>query len=77
MILINLELCPLYCKKAHFNFFCNFLYDVTLNKADISEHIKTVVNSNVEIIGKSEDWAELCFLQNLNIKWKNSHLIVV
>ena len=48
--------------------------DVTLTNQDALEHIKTIVTNNVRIIRKSENWAELCFLENLNIKWKNPSL---
>ena len=44
--------------------------NITLTNQDILEHIITTVTNNVRIIGKIENWAELCFLESLNIKWK-------
>ena len=44
--------------------------DVTLTNQDILEHIRTTVTNNMRIIGKAENWAELCFLESLIIKWK-------
>ena len=44
--------------------------DVTLTNQDILGHIRTTVTDNMRIIGKSENWAELYFLESLNIKWK-------
>ena len=43
--------------------------DVNLTNQDILGHIRTTVTDNMRIIGKSENWAELCFLESLNIKW--------
>ena len=48
--------------------------DVTLTNQDILGHIRTTVTDNMRIIGKSENWAELCFLKSLNIKWKKLSL---
>ena len=48
--------------------------DVTLTNQDILGHIRTTVTDNMRIIGKSENWAELCFLESLNIKWKKPSL---
>ena len=44
-----------------------YIYD-----QDILGHIRTTVTDNMRIIGKSDNWAELCFLESLNIKWKNT-----
>ena len=48
--------------------------DVTLTNQDILGHIRTKVTDNMRIISKSENWAELCFLESLNIKWKKPSL---
>ena len=48
--------------------------DVTLTNQDILEHIRTAVTNNVRIIGKTDNWTELCFLESLNIKWKKPSL---
>ena len=48
--------------------------EVTLTNQDMLKHIRTAVISNVRITGKAENWAELCFSENLNIKWKKSLL---
>ena len=48
--------------------------DVTLKNQDILGHIRKTVTDNMRIIGKSENWAELCFLESLNIKWKKLSL---
>ena len=42
--------------------------DETLTNQDILGHIRTTITDNMRIIGKSEQWAELCFLESLNIK---------
>ena len=44
--------------------------DVTLTNQDILGHIRTTVTDNMRIIGKSENWTELCFLESLNISGK-------
>ena len=49
-------------------------YNVTLTNQDILGHIRTPVTDNMRIIGKSENWTELCFLESLNIKWKKPSL---
>ena len=46
----------------------------TLTNQDILGHIRITITDNMRIIGKSEKWAELCFLESLNIKWKNPSL---
>ena len=48
--------------------------DETLTNQDILGHIRTTITDNMRIIGKSEKWAELCFLESLNIKWKKPSL---
>ena len=48
--------------------------DVTLTDQDILGHIRKTVTDNMRIICKSENWAELCFLESLNIKWKKPSL---
>ena len=48
--------------------------DVTLTNQDILGHIRTTVTDKIRIIGKSENWTELCFLESLNVKWKKSSL---
>ena len=48
--------------------------DETLTNQDILGHIRITITDNMRIIGKSEKWAELCFLANLNIKWKKPSL---
>ena len=48
--------------------------DVTLTNQDILGHIRTKVTDNMRIISKSENWAKLCFLESLNIKWKKLSL---
>ena len=48
--------------------------DVTLTNQDTLGQIKTTVTDNMRTIGKSENWAELCFLESLNIKWKKPSL---
>ena len=48
--------------------------DENLANQDTLEHIKTKVTNNVKIIGKAENWAKLCFLESLNIKWKKPSL---
>ena len=48
--------------------------DVNLTNQDILGHIRTIVTDNMRIIGKSKNWAELCFLESLNIKWKKPSL---
>ena len=53
---------------------CNFNCDATLTDQDILGHIRTTVTDNVRIISKSENWAELCFLESLNIKRKKPSL---
>ena len=45
-----------------------------LTNQDILGRIRTTVTDNMRIIGKSENWAELCFLESLNIKWKKLSL---
>ena len=40
----------------------------------VSGHIRTTVTDNMRIIGKSKNWAKLCFLESLNIKWKEPSL---
>ena len=47
---------------------------VTLTNQDILGHIRTTVTDNMKIIDKSENWAELCFMESLNIKWKKPSL---
>ena len=49
--------------------------DVAVTNQDILEHIKTTVTNNIRIIGKAENWAQLCFLESFNIKWKKPPLI--
>ena len=51
-----------------YNFPCDS--NVTLTNQDTLGHIRTTVTDNMRIIGKSENWAELCFLESVNIKWK-------
>ena len=48
--------------------------DATLTIQDILGHIRSIVTYNMRIIGKSENWTELCFFESLNIKWKKSSL---
>ena len=48
--------------------------DETLTNQDRLGHIRMTITDNMRIIGKSEKWAELCFLANLNIKWKKPSL---
>ena len=48
--------------------------DETLTNQDILGHIRITITDNMRIIGKSEKWAELCFLESLNIKWKKPSL---
>ena len=48
--------------------------DVTLTNQDIVGQIRTTVTDNMGIIGKSENWTELCFLESSNIKWKKLSL---
>ena len=48
--------------------------DATLTIQDILGHIRSTVTDNMRIIGKSENWTELCFLESLNIKWKKPSL---
>ena len=48
--------------------------DETLTNQDILGHIRITITDNMRIISKSEKWAELCFLANLNIKWKKPSL---
>ena len=48
--------------------------DETLTNQDILGHIRITITDNMRIIVKSEKWAELCFLENLNIKWKKPSL---
>ena len=48
--------------------------DETSTNQDILGHIRITITDNMRIIGKSEKWAELCFLENLNIKWKKPSL---
>ena len=48
--------------------------DETLTYQNILGHIRTTVTDNMRIIDKTENWAELCFLESLNIKWKKPSL---
>ena len=48
--------------------------DAILTNQDISGHIRSTVTDNMRIIGKSENWTELCYLESLNIKWKKPSL---
>ena len=60
-----------YTRTLH-SFACDS--DVTLNNQDMLADIRTTVTDNLRIIGKSENWAELCFLETLNINWKKPSL---
>ena len=48
--------------------------DGTLTNQYILGHIRSTVTDDMRIIDKSENWAELCFLESLNIKWKKPSL---
>ena len=48
--------------------------DATLTNQVILGHIRSTVTDNMRIIGKSENWTKLCFLESLNIKWKKASL---
>ena len=55
------------------------LWDEKQNKAlfldhPILGHIRTIVTDNMRIKGKSKNWAKLCFLESLNINWKEPSL---
>ena len=82
------EHCGLDKNSAIFNHLaeCNFYWyaltlhsfpcdgDETLTYQNILGHIITTVTDNMRIIGKTENWDELCFLESLNIKWKKPSL---
>ena len=48
--------------------------DVILTNQYILEHISITVKNNVRTIGKAKNWAELCFLESLNIKCEKASL---
>ena len=55
------------------------LWDEKQNRAlfldhPILGHIRTIVTDNMRIKGKSKNWAKLCFLESLNINWKEPSL---
>ena len=73
LIFNHLAECDFYQYTLNLHSFpCNV--DVTLTSQDILEYIRTTVTDNMRVIGKSENWAKLCFLEGLNNKRKKSSL---
>ena len=68
--LANCNFCQ-YTLTIH-SFLCHD--DVTLTNQDILRRIRTTVTDNMRIIGKSENSAELCFSESLNVKQKKPSL---
>ena len=61
------------CK--HFNYVVN-LHSLppSNNLVEYLEHVKIAVYDNNKIIGNSQNWIELCFLESLYIKWEKPKL---